>query len=96
MSMTLYLVIGLTTVAGLHWAAAKSAFATKAKRTALGSGTGALSYGIFSEWTSTLVILDASIAGELSFYGFLYASGFFALCGVWGWNLYTTRRYLVQ
>jgi len=96
MSLTLYLVIGLTTVAGLHWAAAKSAFATKAQRAALGGGTGALSYGIFAEWTSTLSILDASISGDLSFYGFIYASGFFALLGVWAWNLYTTRRYLVQ
>ena len=96
MSVSLYLLIGLTTAAGLHWASAKSLFRTKSQRAILGSSSGALSYGIFSEWTSTLSILDASIAGDLSFYGFLFATGFFALCGVWGWNLFTTRKYLVQ
>lgn len=94
--ITLYLIVGLTTVAGLHWAASKSAFQTKSQSTLLGSGVGGLSYGIFSEWTSTLSILDASIKGDLSFYGFIFATGFFALCGVWGWNLYTSRKYLVR
>ena len=87
MSLTLYLTVALTTLAGLHWAAAKSAFATKAQRAVLGGVSGGLSYGIFAEWTSTLSILDASIEGDLSFYGFVFATGFFALLGVWGWNL---------
>jgi len=94
--ITLYLLIALCTGATLHWAGAKGALRTKSKRAVLGSSTGALSYGIFSEWTSTLSILDASIAGDLSFYGYVFASGFFALCGVWGWNLVTTRKYLVR
>jgi len=96
MSLVLYLLIGLTTASGLHWASAKSMFRTKSQRTILGGSTGGLAYGIFSEWTSTISILNASIAGDLSFYGFIFATGFFALCGVWGWNLYTTRKYLVQ
>lgn len=96
MSLTLYLLVGLTTAAGLHWASAKSAFQTKAKRSILAGGTGTFSYGIFAEWTSTLDILNASINGDLSFYGFVFATGFFALCGVWGWNLFTTRKYLVR
>lgn len=96
MMWTLYLLIGLTTAAGLHAASAKSMFQSRAKRTVLAGGTGAFSYGVFAEWTSTLDILNASINGDLSFYGFVFASGFFALVGVWGWNLYTTRKYLVR
>jgi len=94
--ITLYLLVGLCTAAGLHWASAKSSFQSKSKRAVLGSSVGGASYGIFSEWTSTISILDASIAGDLSFYGLVFASGFFALCGVWGWNLYTTRKFLIQ
>ena len=96
MSLVLYLLVGLTTASGLHWASAKSSFQSRSKRTVLSGTTGATSYGIFSEWTSTLDILNASIEGELSFYGFVFATGFFALIGVWGWNLYTTRKYLVR
>jgi hypothetical protein len=96
MSLVLYLLIGLTTASGLHWASAKSTFRNRSQRTILGASSGGLSYGVFSEWTSTVSILNASIAGDLSFYGFIFATGFFALCGVWGWNLFTTRKYLVQ
>ena len=96
MSLTLYLVVAVSTFAGLHWASAKSAFQSKAKRTLLGASVGTGSYGIFSEWTNTLSVLESSLQGDLSFSGYFFASGFFALIGVWGWNLFSTRRYLVR
>lgn len=96
MNLTLYLLVLLTTASGLHWASAKSTFQSRSKRTILSGTTGTASYGIFSEWTSTIDILNASIEGELSFFGFIFATGFFALLGVWAWNLFTTRKYLVR
>lgn len=96
MSMYIFLIVGLTTAAGLHWASAKSSFQSRSKRGILGGTVGTSSYGIFSEWASTINILEESIAGRLGFYGFIFATGFFALCGVWAWNLYSTRKYLVQ
>lgn len=96
MSLTLYLTIAIVTMAGFHWASAKSMLATRTKRTIFGTGLGAGSYGIFSEWTSTLDILDASIEGRLGVYGFVFASGFFVLVSIWGWNLFTTRKFLVR
>jgi len=96
MSLTLYLTVAIVTMSGFHWASAKSMLQTKTKRTIFGTSLGAGSYGIFSEWTQTLDILDASIEGRLGFYGFVFASGFFALVGIWGWNLFTTRKFLVR
>ena len=96
MSWTLYAVVLLSTFAGLHWASAKSSFQTKSKRTLLGASVGGGSYGIFSEWTNTLSVLDSSLQGNLSYQGYFFASGFFALLAVWGWNLFTTRKYLVR
>ncbi len=96
MSLYVYLIVALTTASGLHWASAKSAFRSRAKRSILGGTIGTSSYGIFTEWASTISILEQSIEGELGFYGFIFATGFFALCGVWTWNLWSTRKYLVQ
>lgn len=94
--VTVYIMVGLVTLATLHWAAAKSSFQSRAKRGILGTSSGGLSYGILSEWTSTASILDASISGALSWYGWFFATGFFALVAVWGWNLISTRKYLVM
>lgn len=94
--ITTYIMVALVTLASLHWAAAKSTFQSRSKRVVLGTSSGGLSYGILSEWTSTASLLDASISGDLSWYGWFFATGFFALAGVWGWNLLTTRKFLVR
>ena len=96
MNLTLYLAVGIATLGALHTASAKTAFQSKSKRTILGAGTGGFSYGVLSEWTSAISLIDASIQGELGIFGLIFASGFFALVGVWGWNLFTTRKYLVR
>jgi hypothetical protein len=94
--VNLYLLVALVTGASLHWASAKSSFRSKSKRGILGATSGGLSFGMFSEWTSTLSIIEASLAGDLAFYGYVFVGGFYTMCIVWGWNLYTTRRFLVQ
>ena len=96
MSLMVYLTVFIATGAGLHWASAKSAFQTKSKRTLLGASVGSLSYGIFSEWTLTISVIQSSLQGDLSFQGYFFASGFFALLGVWAYNLFSTRKYLVM
>jgi hypothetical protein len=96
MSLTLYLAVGLATLSALHIASANTAFQSKSKRTILGAGSGSLSYGILEEWTSAMSLIDASTQGDLGIYGLIFASGFFVLLGVWGWNLFTTRKFLVR
>ena len=96
MNLTLYLGVALATLSALHMASANTAFQSKSKRTILGAGSGSLSYGILEEWTSAMSLIDASTNGDLGLYGLIFASGFFALIGVWGWNLFTTRQYLVR
>ena len=96
MSLTLYLAVFVATLGVLHTASAKSAFQSKSKRTLLGASSGTFSYGILSEWTSSISLIDASIQGKLGFQGLIFASGFFLLVGVWGWNLFTTRKFLVR
>lgn len=96
MSLSLYLAVGVATLAALHTASAKSVFQTKAKRTLLGAGSGSFTFGVLSEWTSAISLIEVSIEGELGIYGLIFASGFFALIGVWAYNLFTTRKYLVR
>ena len=96
MNLTLYLAVGLATLSALHIASANTAFRSKSKRTILGAGTGGLSYGILEEWTSAISLVDASLQGDLGIYGLVFATGFFALLGVWAWNLFTTRKFLVR
>lgn len=96
MGWSLYVLVGITTLASLHWASSKSKFQSRAKRSILSGSVGATSYGLFDSWTPTISILEVSLEGQLSIYGYVFVSGFFAMLAVWGWNLFTTRRYLVR
>lgn len=96
MSITLYISVAIVTAGLLHWASAKSSFQSRSKRTLLGASGGGLSYGIFSEWTLTISVIDSAIQGKLGIFGYIFALGFFSLLGVWVFNLYTTRKYLVM
>ena len=96
MVLLTYLVVIVITGAGLHAASANSWFSTRAQRGLYGGTIGTLSYGIFHDWTLTLDIIDRSMGGELGFFGYFFASGFFAILGVWSYNLIATRRFLVR
>jgi hypothetical protein len=82
MSLTLYIAVGIATLAS--------------KRTILGASSGGFTYGILSEWTSSISLIEVSTKGELGIYGLVFASGFYALVGVWAYNLFITRKYLVR
>lgn len=96
MSLTLYLAVGIATLAALHTASANTVFQSKTKRTILGASSGSFTYGILSEWTTAISLIEVSTKGDLGIYGFIFAGGFYALIGVWGYNLFTTRKYLVR
>jgi len=96
MSLTLYVGVFLITNGLLQLASATSIFQSASKRTLLGASAGGLSYGILSQWTATVSVINASLDGDLGFQGYIFGSGFFVLAGVWAWNLYSTRKYLVR
>ena len=96
MSLTLYLAVFIATNGILQIASANSSFQSKSKRTILGASGGTLSYGILSHWTSTISVINASIDGDLGYQGLIFASGFFALIGIWSFNLASSRKFLVR
>jgi len=92
----IYGLVGLSVITSLQLYSFSGATQTKF-RTTLAGGTGSgIFYNYFSNWTSTIDFLQFVSDGGMGNVGYFYIAGLAAIIGVWGWNLATSRKYLIR
>lgn len=80
----------------LHFWAATKGPSSKIFSTFTGGATGSFSVYYFDSYTGVESFLRAAWNGSFGWYGTVMLLGLGSLLGVWAWNLYTTRKYLVR
>ncbi len=91
----IYIIATVSTFGLLHSLSANSALQTRFSRTVAGGAAGVSSYGWLSTYTSSEALISSCVAGTFGGFGYFMVAGLFSLLGVWGWNLFTTRKFLV-
>jgi hypothetical protein len=91
----IYVLTAMASLGALHMVSNSPLFQGKFRRSIVGSAAGFTSYGWLESYGTVTALWSSSIEGDLGFYGYIYALGLASLVGVWGWNLFASRRYLV-
>lgn len=92
----LYGLTFLAVLSSLQLMSFSSLKTTRFRSTLAGSTGGGIGFNWFSNWTQTGSFIQHMADGGAGNMGFFYLSGLIALVCVWGWNLVTTRKYLVR
>lgn len=94
--LSVYFVAALITFGVLHLYAAAKGATSRLFSTFVGGSTGGFSVLYFDSYTGVESLLTAAWNGTFGFYGTFMLLGLGSLLGVWFWNLFTTREYLVR
>jgi len=92
--MLVYLIVAGCTLGALQLLATRGS--SPFTRTFTSTGTGLGSFHLLTAYTSTASFLNSAWDGSLGWSGTFMISGLFALCGVWGYNLFSSRGHLVR
>lgn len=90
-----YFLSAVVTMGLLQIISGKQYFASRFKRTIAGGTAGTSSYTLLASYTSTESFLLTAVEGTFGIFGYFMLLGLMTLVGVWTWNLFSTRKYLV-
>jgi hypothetical protein len=94
--MMVYILTLLGALGALQVVSGSPAFQGKFRRSITGGTAGLVSYGWLENYANVQSVFNASVDGELGFYGYIFVLGLVSLIGVWVWNLIGSRQYLVR
>jgi len=97
--MTTILLAGVAGIGGgwaAHWINTAFGNVDVTIRYLAGGATGLFTTAVYGGWTDTLNMFSLASQGALGLAGWAWVLTTIALIGVWGWNLVTTRRTMVQ
>ncbi len=93
--MMIYIITAMASLGALQIVSNSAAFQGKFRRSIVGSAAGFTSYGWLESYGTVTSLWSSGLEGDLGPFGYVYVVGLVSLLGVWGWNLFSSRRYLV-